>query len=196
MLNEEYWTSRYEEGTTGWDLGAPSRPLMEFCEKEVLTHQTVLIPGAGRGHDAEALHHNGYSQVHVLDYSPLPLQDLAKRLPSFPVDHLIAENFFSHTGSYDVVLEQTFFCALSPALRPHYVTQMARLIKPGGLLAGVLFDFPLEQGPPFGGSAEEYLDLLNPRFDIHVLEPCRNSMPGREGKELFLKAERKKNPAG
>lgn len=64
---------------------------------------------------------------------------------------------------------------------------MVQLLKPGGRLAGLLFDFPLtDKGPPFGGNAEEYRALFHPFFKIKVLERANNSIAPRKGKELFF----------
>jgi SAM-dependent methyltransferase len=99
----------------------------------------------------------------------------------------VQSDFFDHQDSYDLILEQTFFCALSPSLRNDYVTHMHRLLKSGGKLVGLLFQFPLtESGPPFGGSATEYLDRFEPLFSIQTLETCYNSIPPRQGNELFF----------
>ncbi|MDX1334071.1 MAG: SAM-dependent methyltransferase, partial [Robiginitalea sp.] len=102
-------------------------------------------------------------------------------------------DFFEfNEGPFDLVLEHTFFCALPPDLRPQYAEKMAGLLKKGGKLAGLLFDFPLtEEGPPFGGSREEYLRLFEPFFEIRILEEARNSIPPRAGRELFFIFEKK-----
>jgi thiopurine S-methyltransferase len=64
---------------------------------------------------------------------------------------------------------------------------MPKLLKENGKLAGLLFNFPLTQeGPPFGGSKEEYLRLFEPNFNVKVMEPCHNSIKPREGRELFF----------
>lgn len=194
-MDKAYWTKRYQEGKTGWDLGKASAPLIDFCISSVGKDQRILIPGAGNAYDAEALFHLGYTKVFVLDISPEPLQRFAERCPAFPSSHLLEGDFFDLTTQFDIVLEQTFFCALDPSLRPAYVKQMAKTVTPGGSLAGVWFNFPLKSGPPFGGSADLYHTLLSTDFDILRMEPCRNSMPGREGKELFTWVKRKKNPA-
>ena len=195
-LNEAYWSERYKEGRTGWDLGEASRPLVEYCRQLESKDIRILIPGAGLGFEAQALWEEGYRNVHVIDLSKDPLDRLQSRLRDFPSDQLIQGDFFNLDETFDLVLEQTFYCALNPSLRPAYAEKMAQIIRPGGKLAGVWFDFPLsEQGPPFGGSAEEYRKRLSPFFTIQTLERCYNSMPGREGKELFILSERKKNPA-
>ena len=90
-------------------------------------------------------------------------------------------------GSYDLVLEQTFFCALDPSRRGEYVRHMHSLIRPGGHLAGVLFNRSFDrEGPPFGGSEAEYRELFAPYFDFKTLQPCYNSHPARQGAELFI----------
>ena len=65
-----------------------------------------------------------------------------------------------------------FFCAIHPSMRPQYVQQMKKILKPGGKLVGLLFDFPLESGPPFGGSYEEYKGHFQPHFHIKTLGTC------------------------
>jgi SAM-dependent methyltransferase len=100
-------------------------------------------------------------------------------------------NFFAWEGAYDLILEQTFFCALPPDRRPAYVRHMHRLLKPGGRLVGVLFDREFgTAGPPFGGSRAEYETLFVPFFTPRVLAPCYNSAPPRRGTEVFISLEK------
>jgi SAM-dependent methyltransferase len=102
--------------------------------------------------------------------------------------HLHNEDFFNHTGSYDLIWEQTFLCALHPSLRQAYVKKMHSLLKPSGRLAGSLFndDFTMSEMPPFGGDKEEYLTLFSPFFKVLHMEPATNSIPQRAGRELFF----------
>ena len=86
-----------------------------------------------------------------------------------------------------MILEQTFFCALPVELRKKYAQKMNSLLHPGGKLIGLLFDFPLKSdGPPFGGSKEEYLDYFEPYFEIKLMERSVNSIQPRMGSELFI----------
>ena len=32
-LNSDFWTQRYKEGSTGWDIGYPSTPIKEYIDK-------------------------------------------------------------------------------------------------------------------------------------------------------------------
>ena len=85
------------------------------------------------------------------------------------------------------MIEQTFFCALDPKLRLDYIQKCKKLLHHNGKLVGVLFgvEFPI-QGPPFGGTKDEYESDFSKYFEIEVLEPCYNSIKPRSGNELFI----------
>ena len=183
----QHWNQRYLQENTPWDIGAPSPPLINFATKYISKEARILIPGAGNAYEAEALHRLGYPEVFVCDWAPEPIQRFARRVPSFPRSHLIVQDFFSLRGRYDFILEQTFLSALSPSSRPEYARQCHSLLTPDGVMAGVLFkiQFPFE-GPPFGGSIEEYEALFSPLFHIIKLETARDSIRPRAGSECFI----------
>ena len=189
-LENEYWSQRYEEGRTGWDIGYPSTPIKEYVDQLGEKQVKILIPGAGNAYEAGYLFEQGFEQVYVLDISSLPLQQFKKRYPSFPEAQLIKGNFFEHAGTYDLIIEQTFFCSFPPTSenRTAYAKKMSSLLKPGGKLVGLWFTMPLTgdmEKRPFGGSKEEYVGYFEPHFHVHSLTPCYNSIPPRQGNELF-----------
>lgn len=191
-LNEQTWSNRYRENNTGWDLGGPSTPLKEYIDSLTDTSLTILIPGAGNAYEAEYLWLQGFTNTHVIDIAKEPLDNLLERVPGFPAAQAIHGDFFTHQGQYDLVLEQTFFCAISPSLRQAYAQQMHKLLKPGGKLAGVVFNTPKNTDqPPFGGTADEYKNYFNPYFEYSIYEACRNSIKPRNGQEWFMVLERK-----
>ncbi|MCB9233019.1 MAG: methyltransferase domain-containing protein [Bacteroidia bacterium] len=191
-LSAGYWNERYARGNFPWDAGAPTRPLVEYIDHLENKSLEILVPGAGSAHEGGYLHQKGFPNVHILDWSPLALERFQQNQPDFPADHLHCIDFFDLEGQFDLILEQTFFCALDPSLRPDWVRQMHALLKPGGKVAGLLFDFPLtDQGPPFGGSANEYEGLFQEKFQILTLERCTNSIKPRAGSELFFELRKK-----
>lgn len=187
-LNEDYWTKRYQEHKIGWDMGVPSPQLLHFMENqnEVGRNDRILIPGAGNAHEWVHFVQKGYEQVYAMDISPFPLNTLASRNPEH-AHLLLHEDFFRHDAKYDLILEQTFFCALDPSMRSTYVEHTHRLLKKGGILAGVLFNrtFP-HQGPPFGGNQEEYQSLFEEWFEVIHMDEAMHSHPARLGSELFI----------
>jgi thiopurine S-methyltransferase len=190
-LSKKYWEEKYLINDTGWDLGYISTPIKEFIDQLSDKKLKILIPGAGNSFEAEYLLKQGYNPT-VLDIAKQPLRNLSSRFPSFPRKHLIQQDFFNHNSSYDLILEQTFFCALHPDLRNNYVKKMSQLLKKKGKLVGLLFDFELsEEGPPFGGSLKEYQNVFSAYFNIKILERCYNSIKPRFGRELFFIFEKK-----
>jgi len=187
-MDRSYWTHRYREGRTGWDIGYVSRPIKEFVDQLQHPEWRILVPGAGNGYEVEYLYRQGFRHTCILDISELPLENFLSRVPDFPRTQLIREDFFQYQGGpFDLILEQTFFCALPLNKRPDYALQMHRLLSKGGLLAGLWFNIPLEadKGPPFGGSREEYLAHLEPFFITEQFSIADNSIPPRSGREFF-----------
>jgi len=176
----------------GWDIGYPSTPLKEYIDQIKDKTLSVLIPGGGNSYEAEYLLKNGFNNVTVVDIAQKAKDGFLKRTPHFPEQQFLVQDFFKMEGSFDLIFEQTFFCALNPSLREAYTKKMHDLLKRDGKLIGVLFDFPLDDGPPFGGSKEEYLDYFSPCFNVETFECCYNSIPPRQGNEVFMKLFKKR----
>ncbi|MDI1324743.1 MAG: SAM-dependent methyltransferase [Algoriphagus sp.] len=191
LLDENFWSERYKLGLTGWDIGCPSIPLVQYLDQIENKSIRVLIPGAGNAYEADYALRAGFTNVNVLDVSAEPLERFRLKHPDFPKDNLHHQDFFNHSFTYDLILEQTFFCALAPGLREKYSQKMLELLNPGGKLVGVLFNRTFDfQGPPFGGKKEEYLTYFTGKFEVETFEPCYNSIPQRSGSEFFIKLKK------
>ena len=181
-----YWEERYQKGETGWDAGQITTPIKEYIDQLTNKNLKILIPGAGNGYEFDYLIEKGFQNVYVIDIAETPLENIKQRKPKF-TSHLLHADFFSLETTFDLIIEQTFFCALPPEMRPQYADKMATLLNPKGKLVGLLFDFQLTaEGPPFGGSETEYLNLFSKKFNIKKLEKAYNSIKPRENKELFF----------
>lgn len=186
----QYWTQRYHDEQTGWDIGYPSTPLKEYIDQLENKNLKILIPGAGNAYEANYLFEQGFKNVFVMDISEVPLKSFQVRCPEFSKEQLLHEDFFDHEGSYDLILEQTFFCSFLPTEknRTAYVKKMWELLQPDGKLVGLWFDIPLvkdQDKRPFGGNKDEYLDYLEPTFEVVRFERAINSIPERQDRELF-----------
>jgi thiopurine S-methyltransferase len=186
-LDKDYWNKRYLEKNTPWDAGEPTTPIKEYADSLEDRSLKILIPGAGNGHEARYLFEKGFTNIWVCDWAPEALFSFSEAMPSFPKSQLINDDYFKISQRFDLIIEQTFFCALPPTLRENYVMKTATLLQDKGRLVGLLFanHFPFE-GPPFGGSKEEYLQLFSPKFELNTLEICYNSIPPRKDQELFI----------
>ena len=192
--DKSFWENLYKTKDTGWDIGYASTPLVEYIDQIHDKKKHILIPGAGNAYEAEYLHKLGYQNVFILDISEQPLTNFLERVPTFPKDNLIQQNFFDHIGVYDLILEQTFFCALNKELRPNYVKKMHELLCDSGQLVGLLFNAPMnEDKPPYGGNRALYLELFSPYFEVLLMETDHNSIQPRSDKELFFKMKKKLN---
>jgi len=191
-MNKEFWSSRYKENNTGWDIGHISTPLKEYINQLQDKNLKILIPGAGNSYEAEYLFKKGFRNIWICDIAKEPIENFKKRLPQFPESKILNVDFFELNDQFDLILEQTFFCALPVDHRPDYAKKSSELLKSGAKLCGLLFDFPLSpDGPPFGGSKEEYLTYFSPYFKINIFGRCYNSIKPRQGKELFFNFSKK-----
>ncbi len=191
MLNNEYWSNRYLQQDTGWDAGSITPPLREYIDQ--LTDKTIsiLVPGCGNSHEAAYLLQQGFSNITLIDISSVLCEKLEQEFAAY-LQHgltILCADFFEHDGQYDLVLEQTFFCALDPSLREAYAQKMSAVLRPGGKIVGLLFNKSFEGGPPFGGNETEYRQLFQKDFDILEMEPCYNSIAPRMGAEVFIRLQ-------
>lgn len=185
---ESFWTKKYKTNKIGWDLGEVSPPLKAYFNQLKNKNSKILIPGGGNSYEAEYLFKKGFNNIYVVDISKIPLENLKKRVPNFPGSQLIHKNFFDLKGDFDLIIEQTFFCAIKPILRPKYALTINNLLSKNGKLVGLLFDAKLnEDHPPFGGNKQEYLNYFKPYFNSVQMDSCYNSFHNRQNKELFIK---------
>ena len=193
MLDANYWDSRYKSNQTGWDIGSPSTPLKAYIDHISNKDIAILIPGCGNAYEAQYLMEKGFTNVTLIDIATSVVEKLKLDLGHYLDKGLkiIHGDFFDVTDKFDVVLEQTFFCAIHPSFRIAYVNQMNKILNNGGKIAGVLFDRSFEGGPPFGGSKKEYVELFQSTFHIKTIEACYNSIPPRMGAEVFVILQKK-----
>jgi hypothetical protein len=192
FLSAQYWDDLYVQQQTRWDIGHVSTPLKRYIDQLTNKNIRVLIPGAGNSYEAVYLAERGFTDITVMDISPVVTNKLKEKITasSHPAIKIVTGDFFLSEGEYDLIIEQTFFCAIDPSLRKRYVTKTASLLAGNGKLAGLLFNREFDTNPPFGGSKEEYRQLFSSRLRIKVLEDCINSIPARAGSELFFIAEK------
>lgn len=185
--SKKYWETKYKSGETGWNIGEISSPIKAYIDQLVAKNLNILISGAGNAYEAEYLFKNGFKNVFVMDIAKAPLANLTQRISDFPQNQLLEADFFNNYNQFDLIIEQTFFCAINPDERKKYAQKMFESLNKGGKLVGLLFDFPLtDEGPPFGGSYQEYVEIFTPFFELNILEKSYNSIKPRADREFFI----------
>lgn len=183
-LDDKYWDERYKNLQTPWDIGYASQPLTEYIDQLTNYNIEILIPGAGSAYEALYLYSKGFKNITVADISSVAVEKLLKEFPK--EINIYHGDFFDITKKFDLIIEQTFFCALDPLRREDYARKVYELLNINGKLVGVLFNTIFPAGPPFGGNVDEYIKLFSGDFNIRKMELCYNSIKPRMGSELFI----------
>jgi len=162
----ESWDDHYRNLETPWDLGGPQPLLIEALTGPLAGGGTALVPGCGRGYDAEALAGAGWSTLGI-DLSPHALEFANAHHPTARFvegDALDAALVLEQLGGpVDLVWDHTFFCALSPILRPAFGDLCRAVVRPGGLVASAVFPIGrdlADGGPPYGMVVEDLDEAL------------------------------------
>ena len=190
-VDASYWEGQYQSKTIGWDLGTISPPIKTYIDRLEKKNSAILIPGCGNTYEAEYLLEKGFTNITVIDIAPTLVAVLKGKFNNNSNITIVLGDFFEHEGKYDLIIEQTFFCALPPPLRQKYVWKMHQLLADEGILAGLLFNRTFDVSPPFGGSIVEYKILFKASFYFLKMDLCLNSASPRVNSELLI--ELKKN---
>ncbi|MGO4821207.1 MULTISPECIES: methyltransferase domain-containing protein [unclassified Flavobacterium] len=191
-LDQNYWDAQYQAQATGWDLGIVSPPIKAYIDTIKNKDIAILIPGCGNTYEASYLLQQGFTNVTVIDIAPSLVKIIEEKFITNTNIQVLLGDFFKHEGQYDLIIEQTFFCALPPTMRQKYVWKMHQLLANEGVLAGLLFNRTFDVGPPFGGSKQEYEMLFKNAFDFINMDVAPNSVAPRANSELFIELKKNK----
>jgi SAM-dependent methyltransferase len=190
------WERRWAAGDTPWDLGRAPAVLDDLLAGLADGPLCVLVPGAGAGHDALAWARAGHV-VTAVDVAPTALvrcRESARKAGLAPT--LLVADLFALPqdlrGAFDVVWEQTCFCAIPPTRRPDYARAMADVLRPRGTLHALLWNHGRPGGPPHDVRREDAQRVFAPFFEPISLVDVTGSPAGRAGE--FLYTLRKRGP--
>lgn len=183
------WARRYAEGDTPWDKSVPAPALTEGVVRGLFSGR-IIVPGCGKGHDANALAQIPGVSVVGLDIVPSAVEAARRAYvsPGVPLEFVVADFFNppdAYAEFYDALVEHTCFCAIDPGMREAYAASAARVLRRGGILFGIFFINPdTDVGPPHAASREEISRLFDPRFETVEEWVPKAFFPGREDREL------------
>ena len=132
--------------------------------------------------------------IYYLDFSTVAAKRFRAQFPSYPSNQILADDYFKlsdFNGFFDVIIEQTFFCAISPNKRVQYINKTHELLKKNGSIIGLLFNVNFNGNPPpYGGTKEDYELLFKTKFNILKIETCYNSVSPRANNELWISMQK------
>ncbi len=183
------WQNHYDSADLGWDLGEVAPPFIRLCQENILQPGKTIVPGCGQGHEVLYFAQQGWDMTGV-DYSPGAVDLLMKALKEKELEaQVLLQDFFTldetHSGVYDTLLEQTFFCAIQPKDRRDYVETAHRILKPGGSIMGLFYETGEPGGPPFNTTKQDIQEHFLEKFSLVRLERCDHSAEQRKDKELL-----------
>lgn len=183
------WEQRYREGRARWDLGGPAPALVRAIqERPAPPALRVLVPGAGFGHDALAWARAGH-RVTSVDVAPSAVEGLRRMAAraGLGVDARLADLFAlppAWGSAFDLVWEQTCFCAIPVERRLDYVRALAEALVPGGTYLGLFWNHGQPGGPPFDIAWPDVRGLFLGRFAEERVLAVPDSVPGRSHETL------------
>ena len=189
------WQKHYDEDDLQWDIGEVSPAILQLAKENKIPQGKAIVPGCGQGHEVVFLIERGL-QVTGVDFAEGAVKLLRRSLEAKGLNgRILQRNFFEleaeHDACYDLLLEQTFFCAILPEERQKYVATANRILKPGALLAGLFYETEKEGGPPFNTSQEDIIEHFSEMFEIETLEKTPHSVEQRAEKELLALLRKK-----
>lgn len=190
----KFWTDIYKTGKMGWDLGEPATAFVDMVPRLKFPKSRILVLGSGYGHDAAYFAKLGHI-VTAVDFSQAALDGAQARYPDLTINWHKADVFElprEWAGQFDLIIEQTCYCAIEPARRNSLLRAWMHMLQPQGQLLGVFFSMEKRNGePPYGGSEWEVRERLKKNFQFLFWGRWHKSPPNRAGKEFLVFAQRK-----
>ena len=193
------WEGRWQSGDTPWDLGRAPPSLEQTLAQLGSTPLDVAVPGAGRAHDALAFAAAGH-RVTAIDIAPSALAAAATQAEALDLPLTLLEADWldpsAHApATFDLVWEQTCYCAIPPARRADYARTLARVLRPGGRYVGLFWQHGREGGPPYHVTPAAVASDIGPWFEIEIIEVLA-AEDSLRGDEFLLTAVRKAQEDG
>lgn len=182
----DFWSQRYAAERTPWQLDHLPPRLGTFIGT-LPPERNVLIPGCGRDYRAIDAFRKAGHQVTAIDFSPVAVESTKKTLASLE-NKIILGDFFTHdfkAAPFDLIYERTFLCSLPPSLWKNYAARVARLLRPGGALAGFFFYGEEPAPPPYPLTEQKAAEIFADSFELKTSEPVADSLSIFAGNEKW-----------
>ena len=103
--DKDYWENRWQNADTSWDIGFASPSIVEYMKTFSDKNTAILIAGCGNAYEAEFLLNNGFTNITLIDIAPNAVKILSEKFKQNKEIKVLCEDFFSHQGKYDLMIE-------------------------------------------------------------------------------------------
>lgn len=189
LNHPSYWNAIYLSEKPGWDKGRVSPPIARLASEGFLPERArVVVPGAGRGHDAIHLASLGF-RVTAIDFAEEAAKGIRENAAKagLALDVLQADVFTlgrSPAGAFDAVCEHTCMCALDPKRWDEWAKTVHAMLAVRGIYFGVFYAHRREGGPPHAISEQRVRELFSELFELERLRVAADGFPERLCNEL------------
>lgn len=193
-LESSFWEDLYKKDQTGWEMNQPSPVFVDMLPRLKMPRSRILVLGCGSAQDAAYFAREGH-RVTAVDFSPTAIKKAKAQFGHIEnLTFQIADAFAlpaSFRGSFDMIVEHTFYCAIDPNRRDELIKTWRQCLTDQGQVIGVFFAMERKFAPPFGGTEWELRQRLKDHFQFLFWGRWHQSIDGRYGKELFVLAHKK-----
>jgi SAM-dependent methyltransferase len=191
----KYWSDVYvKESNPHWNLDEPAEAFKDMLQRLKLPKSRILVLGCGEGHDAALFAEVGHV-VTAVDFSKEGIRRGKEKYKHLENLYFHEMNIFhipqEWNHSFDVVVEHACFSAIPPDQRNEMVRVWRRMLHEEGQLMSLFFTMEKRVGPPFGATEWELRKRLQDYFQFLFWGRWRQSLPRRQGRELFVLAKKK-----
>ena len=191
-LSQQDWLEWWQQGMTPWDLGGAHPGVYKLWDElksitmATMTSRRVLMPGAGRAHDAVVFLADG-CQVLACDLSEVACAAAIAIQDKFTHFEYRVGDLFELESQADIIFDRAVMCAFPSNLRQRYVQFCAHRLLSGGYFLSIPFvrlpevqatPYGPSNRPPFFLSVAEIFELLSAYFDLVHMEPWQRVLSG------------------
>lgn len=167
-MDHHFWHQAWQVRRIGFNQSAPHTQLRDNFNRWSKDATSVMVPLAGKSIDMIWLRDQGL-EVTGVELSPTAVQEFFSENNLQPIEegHSFKTNNITlyccdyltvdHREQYDLIYDRAALVALPKEMRSDYVNHSLNLLKPGGRVLLVSFEYDQEKvsGPPFSVDEKE-----------------------------------------